>query len=379
MKKTENLRSVILLLVATGVAIGLLSSTAIKLASATNLLMQTNGLSSVKVAEDDAAEDETTEAPTEESKPADTTPGGSDNSGSGSDGGSGSGSGSGSDVGSGDDSSDDSGSSGGSDDSSGGILDTIMGLLGGLGSMEMPDLGGMLGGITGGGEEAPEETPEEIPEADASQFQSIMASYKAVVDKAKLGSVSYEKKTERSIDWNFLNLLFIGNASKIEVDGVKYFDNPVTVSGITNKDPAFVINNRFACLINTLDEGAVDEAVKSAQKTTLADGNNKIVIVFNDESNPEALAYDDVAPAGFISSVLPVLSADQVKDMFNSQLGTSITEMTVTYTDCSVEVVYDPATGDIVSLTQVINYDVDASGGKTFSTTITEVNTYVFS
>ena len=60
MKKTENLKSVIVLLIATGIAIGLLSSTAVKLASATSLLKQTNSLSSVKLAGDEEASEETT-------------------------------------------------------------------------------------------------------------------------------------------------------------------------------------------------------------------------------------------------------------------------------------------------------------------------------
>ena len=61
MKKTENLKSVIVLLIATGIAIGLLSSTAVKLASATSLLKQTNSLSSVKLAGDEEAPEETNE------------------------------------------------------------------------------------------------------------------------------------------------------------------------------------------------------------------------------------------------------------------------------------------------------------------------------
>ena len=66
MKKTENLKSVILLLIATGIAIGLLSSTAVKLASATTLLKQTNSLSSVKLADEEETSEETTEETTEE-------------------------------------------------------------------------------------------------------------------------------------------------------------------------------------------------------------------------------------------------------------------------------------------------------------------------
>lgn len=370
MKKAENLKSAIMLLVATGVAIGLLSSTAVKLASATNLLKQTESLSSVKVAGDaEETTEETTEDTTADSGSNDTTApsgGNGGSAGAGDNGGSGD-SGSGSDSGSGDS------GSGGSSDSGGGILDTIMGLVGSLGDID-------LGGLLGGGSDTPEEeTPgEDAPVDNSAEFKSIMTSYKAVVEKAKLGSVNYTKTTERTIEWNFLNDLFIGKAGDISVDGEKYFNNTVTVSGITNQDPSFIINNRFACLINTLDEGAIDEAVKSAQKTALDDGNAKIVIVFNDESNPEALGYNDVAPSGFISSVLPVLSADQIKVIFNEGMTAGLNEVNVTYTDCSVEVVYNPTTGDIISLVQVINYDVDASGTKSFSTTITEVNTYTF-
>ena len=377
MKKAENLKSAILLLVATGVAIGLLSSTAVKLASATNLLKQTESLGFVQNGNDEGDEtttEETTEATTEDAGATDaTTPSGDNGGNSGNSGNGGNGGNSG-DAGTNGDNGGGSGGSGGSDSSGGGILDTIMGLIGGLGDI---DLGGIIGGL-GGGEEAPEETPEDAPVDNGATYMSIMTSYKAVTEKAKLNALDYTKTTERSIEWNFINDLFIGKVGNITVNDEQYFNNEVTVSGVTNKDPSFIINNRFACLIDTLDEGAVDEAVKSATKTTLEDGNTKIVIVFNDEANPAALGYTDTDPEGFISSVLPVLSADQIKALFNEGISAGLTDVTVTYTDCSVEVVYNPATGDIISLVQVINYDVDASGTKSFSTTITEINTYTF-
>lgn len=371
MKKTENLKSVILLLIATGIAIGLLSSTAVKLASATTLLKQTNSLSSVKLADEEETSEETTEETTEEATDAptdkpntdDTTSpsGGSNNSGNGGSNNSGNGgsnnSGNGGSNNSGNGGSNDSGSG----DSGGGILDTITGLLGGLGGIELPDLGGILGG----GDE-PEETPDE-PEVNTAEFKSIMTSYKAVVDMAKLTSTEYTKTTERTIEWNVINNLFIGNAGNITVDDVKYFNNTIVTTGITNKDPSFVINNKFACTLNTLDEGAVDEAVKSAQKTTLDDGNTKIVIELNDST-----------PDGFVNTLLPVVTADQVKALFNSGISAGLTDVTVTYTGCSIELVYNAYTGEIISLTQYIRYDVDATGTKSFSTTITETNVYEF-
>lgn len=374
MKKAENLKSAILLLVATGVAIGLLSSTAVKLSSATNLLKQTESLGFVQNGNgegDETTTEETTEATTEDAGATDATTPSGDNGGNSGNSGNGGNSG---DSGTNGDNGGGSGGSGGSDSSGGGILDSIMGIIGGLGDI---DLGGIIGGI-GGGEDTPEETPEDAPVDNSATFKSIMTSYKAVTEKAKLGALNYTKTTERSIEWNFINDLFIGKVNNITVNDEQYFNNGVTVSGVTNKDPSFIINNRFACLIDTLDEGAVDEAVKSATKTALEDGNSKLVIVFNDETNPAALGYTDTDPEGFISSVLPVLSADQIKALFNEGISAGLTDVNVTYTDCSVEVVYNPATGDIISLVQVINYDVEASGTKSFSTTITEINTYTF-
>ena len=368
MKKTENLKSVIVLLIATGIAIGLLSSTAVKLASATSLLKQTNSLSSVKLAGDEETSEETTEETTGEAtddttaKPGSgevTSPvGGSGDSGSGDSGSGNSGSGN---SGSGDSGSGDSGS--GDSGSGGGILDTITGLLGGLGGgIELPDLGGLLGG----GSEEPEETPE-APVDNTAEYKSVMASYKAVVDMVKLSSKSYTKTTSRSISWNILNDLFIGKAKDITVDDVKYFSDGIESDGKANEDPSFILNNKFACALNVTDDGVIDEAVKSAQKTTLDDGKTKIVIEFNDSSAD-----------GFIKDVLPVLTADQVKALFNAGISAGLTDVEVTYTGCSIELVYDAYTGEIVSLTQYIQYNVDASGAKSFSTTITETNVYTF-
>ncbi|MBO5896948.1 MAG: hypothetical protein J6Q83_06585 [Clostridia bacterium] len=219
----------------------------------------------------------------------------------------------------------------------------------------------------------------EDPDAGIKRDQAIYNSYKTIVERAKRSSIAYTKTTNRTLSMSFFQSLAVSGAENLEIDGVKYFNNPITTEGVANADKDFIINNKAACLIDGSDLQATSAAISSTSREVLKDGSVKLVINFNDEANPKVLGYDDVATEGFINGVLPVVTAEQVRHYADDELGTDIESLDLYYTGCYVELVYKPATGEIISLKQVANYDVDGKDGfKSVGGTITEINTYTF-
>lgn len=219
----------------------------------------------------------------------------------------------------------------------------------------------------------------EDSDAGIKQDQANFNSYKMVVERAKLNPVAYKKTTNRTLDMSFFQSLAVSGAENVLVNDVKYFNNEVTVNGVSNANKDFIINNKKACLINGADLQATSAAIASTSKEVLKDGSIKIVINFNDEANPQPLSYGAVATDNFISAVMPVVTAEQVRAHADDQLGTDIESLDLLYTGCYVELVYKPVTGDIISLKQVVRYEVDGKDGfKSVGGTITETNTYTF-
>ena len=217
------------------------------------------------------------------------------------------------------------------------------------------------------------------PDAGIKQDQVNFNSYKMVVERAKLNPVAYTKTTNRTLDMSFFQSLAVSGAEDVLVNDVKYFNNEVTVKGVTNADKDFIINNKKACLINSADLQATKAAVSSSSKEVLKDGSVKLVINFNDEANPQPLNYNATTTDNFISALMPVVTAEQVRYYSDDQLGTDIESLNLLYTGCYVELVYNPVTGDIISLKQVVRYEVDGKDGfKSVGGTITETNTYTF-
>ncbi len=229
--------------------------------------------------------------------------------------------------------------------------------------------------------EAPTTQPVTVdPDAAAKRDQANFNSYKTIVERAKRSPINYTKKTVRTLDMDFFQSLAVSGAKDIQiVEGVKYFDNEVVVKGVANVNKDFIINNESACLLNGADLQETKAAISSTTRETLKDGSIKIVINLNEEANPKPVRYEDKATEGYVNALVPVVSAEQVRFHSDDQLGTNIESLDLYYTGCRVELVYKPATGEIVSLKQVISYDVEGKDGfKSVGGTITEVNDYTF-
>ncbi len=217
------------------------------------------------------------------------------------------------------------------------------------------------------------------PDAAVKADQANFNSYKTVVERAKASNRAFTKTTNRTLSMSFFQSLAVSGAQDIIINGVPYFNNKVTTTGYANAEKALFINNPKACLLDAKDLEVTREAVSSTSREELEDGSIKLVINFNDEENPKPLRYEDTETEGFINAVFPVISAEQVRYHADDELGTNIETISLRYTGCYVELIYMPVTGEIISLKQVTNCEVEGKDGfKNIGGTITEVNEYVF-
>ena len=113
---------------------------------------------------------------------------------------------------------------------------------------------------------------------------------------------------------------------------------------------------------------------KFAQKEDLGNGTAKITIVLNDEANPAPIGVNDKKSDNFTSKMFPVITAETFrKGMDNDEVDYA----SLTYTNCTVELVYVIASGEIVSMTQTTSYVADVKMGfLPGAGTVTETSEY---
>ena len=217
------------------------------------------------------------------------------------------------------------------------------------------------------------------PEAGVKADQANFNSYKTVVERAKASNREFTKTTNRTLEMSFFQSLAVSGAEGVLVNDAPYFNNEVVTKGKANADKTLFINNPKACLIDSKDLEATKKAISSTSREELENGTIKLVINFESEADPKPLKYEDTKTDDFISAVFPVITAEQVRSHADDQLGTDIESLNLNYTGCYVELIYVPTTGDIISLKQVTNCEVEGKDGfKNVGGTITEVNEYVF-
>lgn len=379
----KKLTSILVIMLATCFVIGLLSSTAIKLASASlymrNSKLKINNSTIADIADDlglpvepvkpsgddnDNGNSDATDKPvvddtkgdgdknetpaddkTDDKTDVDTDTDAPSDDNSGSDGGASDNSGDSDSSGdSGDTDSDseekpsgsgDSEDKGDSGDSSGGsILDSVMGIIGSLG----------IGG-SGGNDDAEEEQEPGSTKVDISK-KDALKTYSSIVNKAKIKMPGFVKTTTRSAD--FIATLVVNQNPDYFVE-----NQAVEVKGKKANTDLCIDNNKLsACLLT----GADAAAVKSASKEVLANGNVKLVITLNDETNPVPLKANAVKSESYTSAMFSVTTADKVKAMVDGALNSDVKDTSLTYKDCTVTLVYNPKTGAIVSLRQTTSY-----------------------
>lgn len=282
----------------------------------------------------------------------------------------------------------DSGSSGGSTD----ILGTITGLLGGLGGIDiggmLSGVGDMLGGLGGGSAEESTTTTESTTESKESKAQKkeVLSEYNAVVNYAKkIGKPAFTKVTYRTLEKDGIAKLLFHSVESQYPDYFISKENaeaaPIVVPANSDTTEFLINNENYAGMLATAD---ASDAIESATSVKLEDGSQKITITLRDEADPAITAADSKTAASFTSAMFPVVDAETVKQKVADTLKIAkITGANVTYTECTVELVFDPLWNRIISVKQTVKHTDNVDGyiiegmlPISGSATVTEISEY---
>ena len=277
----------------------------------------------------------------------------------------------------------DSGSSGGG---IGDILGMVTGLLGGM------DIGGMIGGIGdllgglggGSGEETTEST-ESTTESKESidNKKDVLNKYNTVVNYAKkIGKPAFTKVTYRTLDKGMDAILMCN----LQSANPEYFvskenaeASPIVVPANTDTSELLINNESYAGMLAKADAA---DAIESATIVKLEDGTQKITITLREEADPAVTATDAKEAASFTSAMFPVVTGEEFGNMVSAGLSVaSLTSSNVTYKDCTVELIYNPDTGRIISIKQTTSYVGSVEGELLIvpvgsKGTVTEISEY---
>ena len=277
----------------------------------------------------------------------------------------------------------DSGSSGGG---IGDILGMVTGLLGGM------DIGGMIGGIGdllgglggGSGEETTEST-ESTTESKESidNKKDVLNKYNTVVNYAKkIGKPAFTKVTYRTLDKDMDAILMCN----LQSANPEYFvskenaeASPIVVPANTDTSELLINNESYAGMLAKADAA---DAIESATIVKLEDGTQKITITLREEADPAVTAPDAKEAASFTSAMFPVVTGEEFGNMVSAGLSVaSLTSSNVTYKDCTVELIYNPDTGRIISIKQTTSYVGSVEGQLLIvpvgsKGTVTEISEY---
>ena len=271
------------------------------------------------------------------------------------------------------------------DSGSGDILGTITGLLGGIdiGGLlgGLGDIGGLLGGLGGGSGEGTTESTESTTESKESieNKKDVLTKYNAVVNYAKkIGKPAFTKVTYRTLDKNIDAILMCNLVSA----NPEYFvskenaeANPIVIPANTDTSELLINNESYAGMLANADAA---EAIESATIVKLEDGTEKITITLREEADPAVTAPDAKEAASFTSAMFPVVTGEEFGNMVSAGLMiTSLSSSNVTYKNCTVELIFNPALNRIISIKQTTSYEGSVKGQILASKgTVTEISEY---
>ena len=234
--------------------------------------------------------------------------------------------------------------------------------------------------------QAATQTPETTESAASiKQKKTIVAKYNDLVNpvkahKVKDGKIIYDGKiTCTKVAYRSLSSDGLGMALKnVESAYPQYFiskdeakEAPVLITS-DNVGKEFLINHRYYA--GMLSNADVKSAVESATNVKLEDGTRKITIVLKDEVDPANTATDSDTAASYTASMFPVLSINKIIKSVNATVGSNFDKVSsgsVTYSGCTVELIYNPKTNHIISIKQSVNYSGELKGDNFLSGILT--------
>ena len=222
------------------------------------------------------------------------------------------------------------------------------------------------------GDTAPTETPTQAPSQDAgsdalpTDAAAILTKYTELMNKAKIDSPGFSKVEYQAIP-----------PEKAQFEG-KIFNTILPIAGNFFKDEETaranpesklkgesmewfpIYHNEKGCLLTDASK------IKSASCTELPDGNVKITIVMNDEVNSEPPGAAATC-ASSVGSICTPIEMQTVRDTLENDGAVKFIarniDFDLTYYDCTVDLVYNPANDQLVSLDQYMHILIQIKDG----------------
>ncbi len=182
----------------------------------------------------------------------------------------------------------------------------------------------------------------------------ILEEYTSVMNKLKTDAPAFSLTRYQNLPTDYQNL---GPLADFVLPIIEKYVTSKTVSekidyieGNSNKLP--LPNSQYGCLLTD------SSAIKNAYCEVLDDENYKIVITLNDELNPPPLSSGATSSQSITNSVFDTYDAlNQITSV--SEL--ALNKIDFNYTDCTVELVYNPDTLKVKSIDMTMFIDITAN------------------
>ena len=182
---------------------------------------------------------------------------------------------------------------------------------------------------------------------------AILAKYTEVMDKLKTDVASYTKKEYQELPKDKLDMGALASILQPVIAGMLTTEDKAEEQ---QRDDAYqipVVKTSKGCMLTDVS------AIKSATMTEDG-GKTTIVITLNDETNPEPPAEGaDSSPSATGAMFNPMSKAD-IDEKVASVSVVTVNQLDVVYSDCTATLVFDTATGQVETLTQIMHATIQA-------------------
>lgn len=204
--------------------------------------------------------------------------------------------------------------------------------------------------------------------------EAILAKYSEIVNAANEQKVGYNKVEFQAIPEEKANLGGILDkimpvASTFFVDEATAKQNPETFQ--KGGDMAWfpLYHTTKGCVLTDVSK------IENATSEKLADGNIKLTIELQDEMNPEPIADGATTCNSYTGSMFTPIKRADVDDVLQNNFAVKMLikdlNYDLKYHDCTAELIYNPETNQIVSLTQYMHILIIVNSGKVAGSDVT--------
>lgn len=228
------------------------------------------------------------------------------------------------------------------------------------------------------GDETPDATEPSKNEGDKGDLPSgneaILTKYSELLNDANDKKVGFNKVEFQAIPEEKANLGGILDkimpvASTFFVDEATAKSNPETFQKGGDMDWFPLYHTTKGCVLTDASK------IEKAECVKLPDGNVKITIELQDEMNPEPIENGATTCNSYTGSMFTPIKRADVDDVLQNNFAVKMLIKNLNYDlkyhDCTAELIYNPETNQIVSLTQYMHILIIVNSGKVAGSDVT--------